>query len=134
MQPPPSFLRCPDGQTNDSDAFNLNGRRDLPYAQSFCKSEILAFLFEFAELSLYFPFMPRLLLIEALLFLLPFALYALYLALKRENPFTHKAWQLREIVWLGIAGFFLAFVLFGTLAEHAGENISGRAQVEKTKP
>ena len=75
--------------------------------------------------------MPRLLLIETLLFALPFALYALYLALRRENPFTHKAWRMREIIWLAAVGFLLSVVLLGSLAEHAGEKISGRAAIEK---
>lgn len=74
--------------------------------------------------------MTRLVLIQTALFLLPFALYTGYLVLKRENPFTGAAWRLREVIWLTVTGFILSVVIFGTLAQHAGENISGRAQVE----
>jgi len=72
--------------------------------------------------------MLRLVLTQLVLFLLPFAGYAIFLALKRENPFTHKAWRLREIIWLSVAGFLLSVVLFGTLSHYAGGQISGRAQ------
>jgi hypothetical protein len=79
--------------------------------------------------------MPRLVLIQVLLFLLPFAGYAVFLMLKRENPFTHRAWRLREVIWLGAAGFILSVVLFGTLAHYAGGRISGRAQpIESREP
>lgn len=78
--------------------------------------------------------MPRLFIIHLILFLLPFAAYAFFLVLKRENPFTGAAWRLRELVWLSIAGFMLSVVIFGTLAQHAGENISGRSQSLDVKP
>ncbi len=79
--------------------------------------------------------MARLLLIQILLFLLPFAGYAVFLVLKRENPLTGAAWRSREVIWLGVAGFLLSVVLFGLLARHAGERISGRsgASIEERK-
>jgi hypothetical protein len=77
--------------------------------------------------------MPRLVLTQFLLFFLPFAGYAVFLALKRENPFTHKAWRMRDVAWLSVAGFALSVVLFGTLGHYAGGQISGRAQQESTQ-
>lgn len=40
---------------------------------------------------------------EALLFLLPFAAFCLYLLLRRRNPLLWASWN-KEISWLGIAG------------------------------
>lgn len=77
--------------------------------------------------------MPRLVLTQILLFLLPFAVYAVFLMLKRENPFTHKAWRMRDVVWLGMLGFLLSVVLFGMLGHYAGGQISGRAQPVESK-
>jgi hypothetical protein len=72
--------------------------------------------------------MPRLVLIQILLFLLPFAVYAVFLVIKRQNPFTGVAWRLRDVIGLSIAGFLLSVVLFGTLSHYAGGQISGRAE------
>jgi Family of unknown function (DUF6111) len=47
---------------------------------------------------------------EALLFLLPFAVFALFLILKRRNPFRLAAWS-DSTLWLVIAG--LACVILG---------------------
>lgn len=44
---------------------------------------------------------------EALLFLLPFALFALYLLARRRNPFDFEHWSERTS-WLVIAGLVLA--------------------------
>ena len=40
---------------------------------------------------------------EALLFLLPFALFALYLVIRRKNPMSRAAWG-GQMTWLMIAG------------------------------
>jgi heme A synthase len=40
---------------------------------------------------------------EALLFLLPFALFALYLVLRRKNPMSPAAWG-GQMTWLVAAG------------------------------
>jgi hypothetical protein len=56
---------------------------------------------------------------EALLFFLPFALFALYLVLRRRNPFTLAAWS-GQVSWLVIAGLacaILALVVTGITAE-----------------
>ena len=44
---------------------------------------------------------------ETLLFLLPFAAFALYLVLRRRNPFQWAAWS-EGAAWLVIAGLGLA--------------------------
>ena len=72
--------------------------------------------------------MSRLVLIQVLLFLLPFAGYAVFLMLKRENPFTGASWRLREVLWLSFAGFMLSVVLFGLLGHYSGAQLSGRGQ------
>ena len=68
----------------------------------------------------------RLILTRLLLFLLPFAVYAFWLLLRRENPFTGKTWRWREVAWLSLAGFLLSVVVFGMIAENAGVKLSGR--------
>ena len=50
---------------------------------------------------------------EALLFLLPFALFALFLIFKRRNPLRLAAWS-DSTMWLVIAG--LACVVAGLIA------------------
>jgi Mn2+/Fe2+ NRAMP family transporter len=50
---------------------------------------------------------------EALLFLLPFALFALYLVLRRRNPMSRAAWG-GQMTWLVITG--LACVVLALLA------------------
>src|SRR3712207_1298143 len=44
---------------------------------------------------------------EALLFFVPFAIFALYLVLRRRNPFQWAAWS-DQTAWLVIAGLGLA--------------------------
>jgi hypothetical protein len=44
---------------------------------------------------------------EALLFFVPFAVFALYLLLRRRNPFQWAAWS-EGATWLVIAGLSLA--------------------------
>lgn len=47
--------------------------------------------------------MMRAILEEALLFLLPFALFALYLVLRRKNPMSRAAWS-GPATWLVVVG------------------------------
>lgn len=60
---------------------------------------------------------------EFLLFVLPFAVFASYLVLRRRNPFDVEHWQGR-VFWLSVAGLLLgiaALVLAGVTAErHTG--------------
>ena len=56
---------------------------------------------------------------EALLFLLPFALFALYLIVRRRNPLTRASWG-GQVPWLVLAGLgcvIAALVLTGLTAE-----------------
>jgi hypothetical protein len=56
---------------------------------------------------------------EALLFFLPFALFALFLILRRRNPFQLAAWS-DSTVWLVIAGLVcvvIALVVTGITSE-----------------
>ena len=56
---------------------------------------------------------------EALLFLLPFAVFALFLILKRRNPLRLAAWS-DSALWLVIAGLacvILAFIVTGITSE-----------------
>ena len=67
--------------------------------------------------------MLRAILEEALLFLVPFGLFALYLTLRRRNPFLWAHWS-DQTSWLVIAGLGLAvaaLVYTGLTAErHEG--------------
>ncbi len=56
---------------------------------------------------------------EALLFFLPFAVFALFLILKRRNPLRLAAWR-DSALWLVIAGLacvILAFIVTGITSE-----------------
>jgi hypothetical protein len=56
---------------------------------------------------------------EALLFLLPFAVFALFLIMKRRNPFRIAAWS-DATAWLVIAGLVcvvIALVMTGITAD-----------------
>jgi Family of unknown function (DUF6111) len=56
---------------------------------------------------------------EALLFLLPFAVFALFLVLRRRNPFKMAAWS-DATAWLVIAGLacvVLALIVTGLTSE-----------------
>ncbi|HKG83659.1 MAG TPA: DUF6111 family protein [Beijerinckiaceae bacterium] len=44
---------------------------------------------------------------EALLFLIPFAIFALYLILRRRNPFLWAHWS-DQSFWLVVAGLIIA--------------------------
>jgi Family of unknown function (DUF6111) len=60
---------------------------------------------------------------EALLFFVPFAIFALYLLLRRRNPLLWESWS-EQTFWLVIAGLAcaaLAFLYTGITAErHTG--------------
>ena len=60
---------------------------------------------------------------EALLFLLPFAAFAVYLVIMRRNPLRWSSWS-DQTAWLVIAGFactILALLVTGLTAErHQG--------------
>jgi heme/copper-type cytochrome/quinol oxidase subunit 1 len=56
---------------------------------------------------------------ELLFFLLPFAVFALYLLILRRNPLLFEHWS-RSSLWLAMAGLacvILAFVVAGIRAE-----------------
>jgi hypothetical protein len=56
---------------------------------------------------------------EALIFLLPFAAFALFLILRRRNPFQIAAWS-DSTVWLVIAGLacvVIALIITGLTSE-----------------
>jgi hypothetical protein len=56
---------------------------------------------------------------EALLFFVPFALFAIYLLLRRRNPFVWASWS-DQTLWLVIAGLscaILAFIITGLTAD-----------------
>jgi hypothetical protein len=56
---------------------------------------------------------------EALLFFIPFAIFALYLILRRRNPLQWQAWS-DSSLWLAIAGLvcvIAAFVYTGLTSE-----------------
>ncbi|MBF9234371.1 DUF6111 family protein [Microvirga alba] len=57
--------------------------------------------------------MTRAIIQELLLFLLPFAAFALYLIIRRRNPMAWSSWS-DQSVWLVIAG--LAFVIVSLLS------------------
>ena len=55
--------------------------------------------------------MIRILLEEALLFLLPFALFAVYLLIRRRNPLARASWSLGQVSWLVVAGLACVVVV-----------------------
>ena len=67
--------------------------------------------------------MTRAIIQEALLFLLPFAAFALYLVVLRRNPLAWSSWS-AHVSWVAIAGLAVviaSLVLGGLLAErHTG--------------
>ena len=70
--------------------------------------------------------MTRVLALQLILYLLPFALYACWHALSRGNPLTGAAWRLREVVLLTIAGLVLSVGLFSVVSNNAGAKLFGR--------
>jgi hypothetical protein len=65
--------------------------------------------------------MARPLAIELLLFLTPFALYALFLWATRARVFDPQAWSVGTIMWLCLAAFALVIGSFIVLAQFSGE-------------
>lgn len=58
---------------------------------------------------------------EMLYFLLPFAVFAIYLLILRRNPFLFSSWS-NEAVWLVIAGLacvILALLVTGVTADRS---------------
>ena len=64
--------------------------------------------------------MIRPILIEVTLFLLPFALYALFLWVTKSGVMDAKSWPLRTIGWLTIAALLLTAVSFVFLGHFVG--------------
>ena len=63
--------------------------------------------------------MTRTVITEILLFLVPFALFALFLVARRRNPFARASWE-GQVSWLTLAGLALAIaalVYMGATAE-----------------
>ncbi len=63
--------------------------------------------------------MTRALFGEALLFFLPFAVFAIYLVARRRNPFALAHWsdQTTNLVIAGLACAILAFIITGITAD-----------------
>jgi hypothetical protein len=59
-------------------------------------------------------------LIEVLLFLAPFALYALFLFVTRAGVFDWKAWPLSRLLWLAVAALVLVIASFVWFAHFSG--------------
>ncbi len=64
--------------------------------------------------------MIRPILTEVLLFLAPFAIYALYLIATRNGVFTTSSWDLRVIGILTVVALLLLFGSFFLLAQFSG--------------
>ncbi len=65
--------------------------------------------------------MLRPVLTELVLFLTPFALYALFIwAIKRGNVLDRTNWPLSHVLWLLIAAFLCVIVSFIVLAQWGG--------------
>jgi hypothetical protein len=64
--------------------------------------------------------MARPLAIELLLFLTPFALYALFLWATRAGVMDPKSWPLSRIIWLAIGAFCLMIGSFLYFANYTG--------------
>ncbi len=75
--------------------------------------------------------MTRAIIGEALLFFLPFAVFAIYLAFRRRNPFAWSHWS-DQTFWLVITGLVcvvLALVYTGLTAErHTGAFVPTRSE------
>ncbi len=59
-------------------------------------------------------------------FLLPFAVYAVYLFLRDKNPLTGAAWTRTQLILLSLIGLFLSVFVVHFLAQHAGQQLIGR--------
>jgi hypothetical protein len=65
--------------------------------------------------------MIRPVLTELVLFLLPFALYAVYLLATKAELLHPESWPMPTLVWLTIVAFVLMFGSFFVLAQWGGE-------------
>jgi len=63
--------------------------------------------------------------LQLLLLLLPFALYALYLSLVRRKQATDPAWREAPWAWLTVSGLALVIVSFLVLGYIGGDPIGG---------
>jgi hypothetical protein len=57
---------------------------------------------------------------ELVLFLAPFALYALFLAATRTGVLEPKSWPVSRLIWLGICAFALVIGSFVYFANYTG--------------
>lgn len=64
--------------------------------------------------------MIRIGLIEILLFLVPFALYAVFLLATRAGVLQWKVWPASRLVWLGVAALVLVIASFVWFAHFSG--------------
>jgi hypothetical protein len=64
--------------------------------------------------------MGRSLITEALLFLMPFALYAVFLWATRAGVMDLKSWPLSRVIWLAICAFGLMIGSFLYFANYTG--------------
>ena len=70
--------------------------------------------------------MIRPVLTELVLFLLPFALYAVYLLATKAELLHPESWPMPTLVWLTIVAFVLMFGSFFVLAQWGGEPAGSR--------
>ncbi|QFU17301.1 DUF6111 family protein [Microvirga thermotolerans] len=74
---------------------------------------------------------------ELLLFLLPFAAFAIYLVIARRNPLAWSSWS-KHVSWVGIAGLVLviaSLILGGLLAErHTGAFVPSHMENGRVVP
>jgi len=70
--------------------------------------------------------MSRFILVDLLLFLLPFAFYAVYLFVIERNPFHLSSWNRKQVAVLAATGLLLVGVLVGLVGENAGRQLVGR--------
>lgn len=66
--------------------------------------------------------------IDLILFLLPLAVYGLYLVLTARNPLHPASWTRARIAVLSLAGIIFAVFFIKVVGEHAGTQLSGRNQ------
>jgi hypothetical protein len=64
--------------------------------------------------------MVRVTLTELVLFLAPFALYALFLSATRTGVLEPKSWPVSRLIWLGICAFALVIGSFVYFANYTG--------------
>jgi hypothetical protein len=70
--------------------------------------------------------MARTILIQVGVFLIPFAIYAIFMLMKRQNPFTGAAWTGTQVALLSGVGLVLTVLVFTLLVQNAGLHLSGR--------